>query len=475
MILSQETSSPDTSNPAKRIILGVQFLFVAFGATVLVPLLVGIDPSVALFTAGVGTLIFHLITKGKVPVFLGSSFAFIAPIVEATKLYGLPGTLSGLIAVGLIYGIVSMVVKVWGLRVIEKVFPSIVVGPVIMIIGLSLAPVAVKMAKTDYLIASIALLTAVAIVIYTKGMLKLIPIFMAIVVGYLVSVILGKVDFSPINEAAWFALPEFETPQLSWGAIVYMIPVAIAPIIEHVGDMYAIGGVANKKFVKDPGLNRTLLGDGVATAFAGFFGGPPNTTYSEVTGAIALTKVTDPRVLRIAAITALVFSLIGKVSGFLKTIPEAVLGGIMLLLFGMIAGIGIKTLIEAKTDFTKTRNQVIVSIVLTVGIGGVQLSYGTFSLAGIGLASLVGVILNLVLPDKSKYFKSVFTLKAKPCMLTQRLTLTPIAQILRTLGLPTSNQTPIDPSRRSPFKPYSAIQLITACSNVSMYFFTPIS
>jgi uracil permease len=405
MIQSQELHTSGFQNPAKRIILGIQFLFVAFGATVLVPLLTGIDPSVALFTAGIGTLIFHLITKGKVPVFLGSSFAFIAPIVEATKLYGLPGALSGLIAVGLVYGIVSMIIKVWGLRVIEKVFPSIVVGPVIMIIGLSLAPVAVDMAKTNWIIASISLMTAVLIVVYTRGILKLIPIFCAIVVGYLVSIFLGEVDFTPIVEAKWFALPEFTRPELNWSAILYMIPVAFAPIIEHVGDMYAIGGVANKKFVKDPGLNRTLLGDGVATAFAGFFGGPPNTTYSEVTGAIALTKVTDPRVLRIAAITALVFSLIGKVSGFLKTIPQAVLGGIMLLLFGMIASIGIKTLIEANTDFGKTRNQVIISIVLTVGIGGAQISYGNFSLAGIGLASVVGVILNLILPDKSNPIK----------------------------------------------------------------------
>ncbi|MDQ2179850.1 uracil-xanthine permease family protein [Marinifilum sp. D714] len=405
MILTQEATAPGFQSPTKRIILGVQFLFVAFGATVLVPLLVGIDPAVALFTAGIGTLIFHLITKGMVPVFLGSSFAFIAPIVAATKLYGLPGTLSGLIAVGVVYGLVSGIIKVWGLRVIEKIFPSIVVGPVIMIIGLSLAPVAVNMAKTNWIISSIALLTAILIVVYTKGMLKLIPIFSAIVVGYVVSVVLGEVDFTPITEAAWFALPEFVRPELNWSAVLYMIPVAFAPIIEHVGDMYAIGGVANKEFVKKPGLNRTLLGDGVATAFAGFFGGPPNTTYSEVTGAIALTKVVDPRVLRIAAVTALVFSLIGKVSAFLKTIPQAVLGGIMLLLFGMIAGIGIKTLIDAKTDFTKTRNQVIVSVVLTVGIGGAQISYGNFSLAGIGLASVVGVVLNLILPDKSNPIK----------------------------------------------------------------------
>ncbi|MCL7763901.1 uracil-xanthine permease family protein [Polaribacter sp. Z014] len=402
---TEELETINLDNPIKRTLVGIQFLFVAFGATVLVPLLIDIDPSVALFTAGVGTLIFHLITKGKVPVFLGSSFAFIAPIIAATKLYGYAGTLGGLIAVGLVYGIVSAIIKLWGLRVIERIFPSIVVGPVIMIIGLSLAPVGVNMAKTNWLIALSVLVTAIVIVIYSKGLVKLIPIFIGIVVGYLISIISGLVDFSSVNEAAWFVLPKFTRPEFNWGAIIYMIPVAIAPIIEHIGDMYAIGGVANKKFVKDPGLHRTLLGDGVATAFAGFLGGPPNTTYSEVTGAVALTKIVDPRVLRISAVTAIVFSLVGKISAVLKTIPEAVLGGIMLLLFGMIASIGIKTLVDAKTDFGKTRNQVIVSIILTIGIGGAEISYGNFSLAGIGLASIVGVLLNLILPNKSTPIK----------------------------------------------------------------------
>lgn len=402
---SQNSESINLEHPAKRLIVGIQFLFVAFGATVLVPLLIDIDPAVALFTAGVGTLIFHLITKGKVPVFLGSSFAFIAPIIAATKLYGYAGTLSGIIAVGLVYGIVSFIVKLWGLRIIEKIFPSIVVGPVIMIIGLSLAPVGVDMAKTNWFIALAVLITAIVIVVYSKGMIKLIPIFIGIVVGYTISIISGLVDFTSVSEAAWFSLPNFTRPEFSWGAIVYMIPVAVAPIIEHIGDMYAIGGVANKKFVKDPGLDKTLLGDGVATAFAGFFGGPPNTTYSEVTGAVALTKIVDPRVLRIAAVTAIVFSLVGKISAILKTIPQAVLGGIMLLLFGMIASIGIKTLVDAKTDFSKTRNQVIVSIILTIGIGGAEMGFGNFSLAGIGLASIVGVLLNLILPNKSTPIK----------------------------------------------------------------------
>ncbi len=385
-----------------NLVLGVQFLFVAFGATVLVPLLVGIDPSIALFTAGIGTLLFHLITKGMVPVFLGSSFAFIAPIIEATKLYGLPGTLSGIVAVGIVYTVVSAIVKWRGIKLIERLFPATVVGPVIMIIGLSLASVAVDMAKTHWAIAIISLATAVIVVVFTKGLIKLIPIFIGIVVGYISGLAFGVIDFTPIKEAAWFSLPTFTMPEFSWGAILYMIPVAVAPIIEHVGDMYAIGGVAQKNFIEKPGLHRTLLGDGIATGLAGLMGGVPNTTYSEVTGAVALTKVTNPFVLRISAITAIVFSLIGKVSGILKTIPQAVLGGIMLLLFGLIASVGIKTLIDSKTDMTEIRNQVVVSIVLTIGIGGAVISWGNFSLAGIGLAAVVGILLNLVLPGKAK-------------------------------------------------------------------------
>lgn len=382
----------------KNTVLGVQFLFVAFGATVLVPLLVGIDPAVALFTAGIGTLLFHFITKKQIPVFLGSSFAFIAPIIEATKLFGWAGTLSGIIAVGFVYGIVSALVKLRGITFIERLFPSVVVGPVIMIIGLSLASAAVDMAKTDWVLAVVSLLAAIIVVIFGKGMIKLIPIFIGIATGYIIAIIWGKVDFTAIGESGWLTIPEFTAPSFSWQAILYMVPVAIAPIIEHVGDMYAIGGVCDKNFIEKPGLHRTLLGDGIATALAGCFGGVPNTTYSEVTGAISLTKVTNPFILRIAAITAIIFAFVGKISGFLETIPQAVLGGIMLLLFGMIASIGIKSLVDSKADLSETRNQVIVSIVLTIGIGGAVIEYGTFSLAGIGLAATVGIILNLVLP-----------------------------------------------------------------------------
>ncbi|MBO5732319.1 MAG: uracil-xanthine permease [Alistipes sp.] len=390
----------------QKTVVGAQFLFVAFGATVLVPLLVGLDPSVALLTAGIGTLIFHAVTKGKVPIFLGSSFAFIAPIIKATELFGLPGTLSGLVAVGAVYGIMSLLVRLRGVGFIARLFPPVVVGPVIMLIGLSLAGTGVNMAKSNWTLAIISLLTTVIVSLFGKGLLRLIPIFAGIVVGYIAATIFGIIDFQPVLDASWFALPAFVRPELCWEAIIFMAPVAIAPVIEHIGDVYAINEVTGKDFVKDPGLHRTMLGDGLACIAASFIGGPPVTTYSEVTGAISLTKIADPVVIRIAAIFGILFSVLGKVSALLKTIPEAVLGGIMLLLFGTIASVGINSLVKNKVDLGNTRNLVIASLILTLGIGGAELTIGSFHIGGIGLAAIVGVILNLIIPhqkgEKSK-------------------------------------------------------------------------
>lgn len=387
----------------QKTVVGAQFLFVAFGATVLVPLLVGFDPSVALFTAGVGTLIFHLITKGKIPIFLGSSFAFIAPIIKATELFGLPGTLCGLVAVGAVYGLMSALVRLRGVGFITRLFPPIVVGPVIMLIGLSLAETGVNMAKSNWPLAITALVTTIIVTLFGRGLLRLIPIFAGIVVGYIAATIFGIIDFQPIIDAPWFALPVFVRPELCWEAIIFMIPVAIAPVIEHIGDVYAINEVTGKDFVKDPGLHRTMLGDGLACAVASLIGGPPVTTYSEVTGAISLTKITDPAVIRIAGIFGILFSVFGKISALLKTIPEAVLGGIMLLLFGTIASVGVNTLIKNKTDMGNTRNLVIASLILTLGIGGAEMTFGSSTIGGIGLAALVGVVLNLIIPGgKSK-------------------------------------------------------------------------
>lgn len=390
-------------SPIQKTIVGAQFLFVAFGATVLVPLLVGLDPSVALFTAGIGTFIFHAVTKGKVPIFLGSSFAFIAPIIKATELFGLPGTLSGLVAVGAVYGVMSALVRLRGIGFITSLFPPIVVGPVIMLIGLSLASTGVDMSKSNWALAIVSLLTTVVVSMFGKGLLRLIPIFSGILVGYLAATFFGLIDFQPIIDAPWFAWPAFVRPELCWEAIVFMIPVAIAPVIEHIGDVYAINEVTGKDFVKDPGLHRTMLGDGLACVAASCFGGPPVTTYSEVTGAISLTKIADPAVIRIAALFGILFSVLGKVSALLKTIPNAVLGGIMLLLFGTIASVGINTLVKNKVDLGNTRNLVIASLILTLGIGGAEMTCGSITIGGIGLSALVGVILNLILPkNKAK-------------------------------------------------------------------------
>ena len=383
---------------AQKTVVGAQFLFVAFGATVLVPLLVGMDPSVALLTAGIGTLIFHAVTKGKVPVFLGSSFAFIAPIIKATELFGLPGTLFGLIGVGLVYGIMSLLIHLRGVGFIARLFPPVVVGPVIMLIGLSLAGTGVNMAKSNWALAIISLLTTIIVSLFGKGLLRLIPIFAGIVVGYIAAIIFGIVDFQPVIEASWFALPAFVRPEFCWEAIIFMVPVAIAPVIEHIGDIYAINEVTGKDFVKDPGLHRTMLGDGLACIAASLIGGPPVTTYSEVTGAVSLTKISDPSVIRIAGIFGILFSVLGKVSALLKTIPEAVLGGIMLLLFGTITSVGINNLIKNKVDLGDTRNLVIASLILTLGIGGAEMTCGSITIGGIGLSALVGVLLNLIIP-----------------------------------------------------------------------------
>ena len=358
----------------------------------------GLDPSTALFTAGIGTLIFHAVTRGKVPIFLGSSFAFIAPIIKATELYGLAGTLSGMVGVALVYFVMSALVKWQGVRVIERLFPPVVIGPVIILIGLSLAGTGVNMAKENWVLALLSLVTAVVVSMKAKGLLKLIPIFCGIIVGYLAAWLFYDLDLSGVRDAAWIGLPQFVFPKFSWEPILFMIPVAIAPVIEHIGDVYVVNTVTGKDFVKDPGLHRTLLGDGLACCFAGLVGGPPVTTYSEVTGAMSLTKITNPQVIRIAAISAILFSVVGKISALLKSIPSAVLGGIMLLLFGTIACAGIGNLVNNCIDLSRTRNIIIVSLTLTVGIGGAVLTWGDFSLSGIGLAALVGVLLNLILP-----------------------------------------------------------------------------
>ncbi|MGI6814966.1 uracil-xanthine permease family protein [Bacteroides sp. KG123] len=394
----------ETLSTTKKAVVGVQFLFVAFGATVLVPLLVGINPSTALFTAGLGTFIFHFVTKGKVPIFLGSSFAFIAPIIAATEQWGLPGTLAGLTSVSLVYFLMSALVKWQGKNLLNRVFPPVVIGPVIILIGLSLSGSAVNMAKTNWLLAFISLITAILVLTYARGLLKLVPVICGIITGYIAAMLMGAVDLAPVAAAPWFTNPVSLSTitHFQWAPFLYMIPVAIAPVIEHIGDVYVVSAVAEKDFVKEPGLHRTMLGDGLACLASAFLGGPPVTTYSEVTGAMSITKVTSPAVIRVSAATALVFSVIGKLSAVLQSIPEAVLGGIMLLLFGTIASVGVQNLIQHKVDMNETRNVIIVSVTLTMGIGGAVLSADNFALSGIGLSAVVGVLLNLLLPKTKR-------------------------------------------------------------------------
>lgn len=389
-------------SPARKTIVGIQFLFVAFGSTVLVPLLVGLDPATALFTAGLGTFIFHLVTRGKVPIFLGSSFAFIAPIMSASKQWGMSGTLAGIAGVALVYFVMSALIKWQGKKLLDKLFPPVVIGPVIILIGLSLSTSAVNMAKTNWLLAFVSLAVAVMVLSMGRGLMKLVPVICGIIAGYIVAACMGIVDFTQVEAAPWLSLPpalaHFHLPQFAWEPFLYMIPVAIAPVIEHVGDVYVVSAVAQEDFTKSPGLHRTMLGDGLACLAACLLGGPPVTTYSEVTGAMSITKVTHPQVIRIAAFTAIVFSVIGKLSALLQSIPSAVLGGIMLLLFGTIASVGIQNLIQHKVDFNRTRNIIIISIMLTMGIGGAVLKWGSFSISGIGLSAVIGVVLNLFLP-----------------------------------------------------------------------------
>ena len=422
-------------------LLGAQMLFVAFGALVLVPLLTGLDANVALFTAGVGTLVFQIITRGKVPVFLASSFAFIAPIIYGVGQWGIAGTMCGLLAAGLMYVILSFIVRIFGSGILHRLLPPIVTGPVIMVIGLVLAPVAIHMASgrtgdgsawlvpeaTAYIIAGVALAVTVLVSLLGRGMFRLVPILCGIIAGYATSLVLDlsgltaslQASFDPgdlpnwtapalismqrVVEAPWLAIPNFTMPVWNLEAIIFIVPIALAPAIEHFGDVMAIGGITGKDYVRDPGVQNTLLGDGIATSVAALLGGPPNTTYSEVSGAVALTRCFNPAIMTWAAIAAILLAFIGKLGGLLNTIPVPVMGGIMVLLFGAIAVIGINTLVRAGTDLMQPRNLAVVAVILVFGIGGMTFDLAIVKLGGIGLAGIIGVLLNLILPYGIKH------------------------------------------------------------------------
>jgi len=397
---------------ARQVLAGAQMLFVAFGALVLMPLITGMDPNVALFTAGLGTLLFQLVTRRQVPVFLASSFAFIAPIIAAKGEFGLPAVLGGVVAAGLVYVLLGFAVRLKGPAFIDRLLPPVVIAPVIISIGLALSPVAANMAMgkagdgsaqlvpyaTAMMISMPALVTTLLVAVLGKGLFRLVPILAGVAVGYGLSFAFGVVDTSGIAAAPWLAMPNFVAPEFNIGAILFMVPVALAPAIEHIGGVVAIGSVTGNNYVKKPGLHRTLLGDGVATSAAGLFGGPPNTTYAEVTGAVMLTKNYNPKIMTWAAVFAIALAFIGKFGAGLLSIPVPVMGGILCLLFGSIAVVGLSTLIRHQVDLSEARNLIIVSVTLVFGIGGMAFGFGEFTLSGISLCAIIALLLNLLLP-----------------------------------------------------------------------------
>jgi len=393
----------------KNVVLGLQHLIAMFGATVLVPILTGFDPSVALFSAGVGTLIFHQVTDKKVPVFLGSSFAFIPLIIAVKEMFNgdLAYAQGGIVVAGLIYVTLSFLVKKVGIKKINEILPPQVVGPMIIVIGLNLIPVAYGMASVNFMLAGITLFTALFMNFFTKGYTKQLTILGGVVVGYLVATVMGLVDTSIVAQTSWVSIPNFTLPKFSLQAILIIAPVVLAVFMEHVGDITTNGAVVGKNFIEDPGLNKTLLGDGLATMFAGFIGGPANTTYGENTGVLAITKNYNPVILRIAAIFAIILALVSKVGSTLKTIPVPVMGGISLMLFSMIAIIGVKTIKSNKVEMN-FKNVIVMATILILGFGGkyIEAEFGitlgipvneNIAINGLSFAAIAGVVVNKIL------------------------------------------------------------------------------
>ncbi len=412
--------------------LSIQHLFAMFGATVLVPVLTGMSPAVALVSSGLGTLAFIAITKGKVPSYLGSSFAFINPIIAVKALeldpnsgVGVGSFLIGSFLVGITYSIVALIITKAGTKWLMKLLPPVVVGPVIIVIGLGLASTAVGMATNNsagvydlncVLVALMTLGVTIIVSVFTSGFISVIPVLIGIICGYCFSIAMGIVDMHAIADAKWFAIPPFMfpfvdyTPSFTWRVILMMVPVAIVPIAEHIGHQLVLCKVVQKDLIKDPGLDRSLLGDGVATTMAALIGGPPNTTYGENIGVLAITRAFSIYLFIGAACFAVIFGFCGKVAAMLTTIPTPVMGGVSILLFGIIASSGLRMLVENKVDFSLKRNLIIASVILVIGIGGAAIHVGqSFSLEGMALASIVGVILNQVLPGKEFVdFKDMF-------------------------------------------------------------------
>jgi uracil permease len=402
----------------KDILFSLQILLVSFSALIALPILTGLDPNVALFTAGVGTLIFHFAAKRAVPVFLASSFAFTAPIMFATKTWGIPAALGGLTVAGLIYIGIGGLIQWKGRKIIETLFPPVVVVPVIMIMGLMLAPVAVSMAlgkanpnqlipeKSAMLIAMTSLAASISVFLFARRTWRVIPVFCGLAAGYLVSIPLGIIDFSIVSRAPWISFPGFKIPAFKFEAIVYLVPAVIVPIIAHFGDILAIGEVTGIDYLKDPGLHRTLMGNGVATAFAASVGGPPAGVYAEATAMVSVFRKSEPKLMVWAGLMAMLLAFFAKLGALLQTIPSPAIGGVLIILFGSLVVVGINCLINSRMQLMDLRNLLIVALILVFGIGGITFSAGAFALKGVALALIVGVILNLILPHKNIPAKS---------------------------------------------------------------------
>ena len=399
----------------KSIIMGLQQCFAMFGATILVPVLtnsygegiVGLSASVTLFCAGVATLWFHFITKGKVPVFLGSSFAFLGMYQAIIPQYGKEYATGGVVAAGGLYVILAILIKVLGTKRVMKLFPPAVCGPLIILIGINLAGSAIDNLFTNWMLGIVPILVIIICNTWGKGMIKIIPVLISLIVSYIVAIIMGAVDFSAVGSANWVGLPNFHLPKFNADAIVAGLAVAVAAMVEHVGDVMAIGATCGKNFIADPGLTRTLLGDGIGTSLAGLLGGPANTTYSENTGVVALTRVFDPFVMRIAAVMAIILSLSPKFEAVINSIPAAIIGGISFVLYGMIAATGIRTIVENQVDYVNMLNVLITAIILVSGLGfnHKNIVIGSVAFGGLACAAVFGIILNAILPGKDYEFK----------------------------------------------------------------------
>ncbi len=382
-----------------------------FGATVLVPLITGLDVSLSLFMAGVCTLLCHLITKKRVPVFLGSSFAFIAPLLAVVEMVtnqggsdGLAYARGGMFVAGSIYLIVAGFVYFFGVEKIVSFFPPIVTGPIILVIGLKLAPTAIEMASENWLLAVVALATVVIVNVAGRGFMQVIPVLIGLLAGYAVAAVTGNIDYSPIAEAAWVGLPKFQLAKFDLQSIMMIAPIACATMVEHIGDIIAIGATVEDDFLKNPGLHRTMIADGGMTMLSSMFGGGAHTTYSENTGVLALTKVWDPMIMRIAAVFAIILGGVPKLAAIIRTIPSSIVGGISIVLFGMIAAVGARTFVENQVDFTKSKNLIIAALILVLGLGGaaIPVSFGSvgFTIEGMALAAIVGIVANKLIPEK---------------------------------------------------------------------------